>query len=273
MSHLESVLKPLNAQVHEPLKLHFDKMREVLLFTQTVIDKLQSDRIKVEDVSDFRKLLLYFYFRSISHSISLWLTASNGQVAETYILARPITELHIHLRFACDPKGMSRDEAAAEYFEYFYYLERNEVKIGIGICDRTNQKDEKRDYEKRLKELDKRIEGRHKTSFWPGRPVEQLAKEAGFIEYYDTVYRYYSAYTHTSERSLNTYFDPINYQWQLGAKTEHLDEILVSTHHCLTDMIEALCAEFWRHPFKALEIFQEDRKAMLKDIERKLGLS
>lgn len=270
MSGLGQTLQPLDDAVYKKLTRYFDSTRELLLFSDIILNELKALKIKPDELNDFRILILYCYFKTTSNGISMWLVASTGHHVEASILLRPIIELYIQLGFVVKQNRSEHESLSKLFFDYLRFREKKNVQFAYEIARELNEAEMANNLRNQLNALNREFAGKKHTDFEPWNQIESVAKKAGLFRYYRTVYNPYSKFTHSSLDCINEFYNSTAQIWAIKPSLKHLDQILVVFYEAYISIIDVLAAEFWGHPFKAFDGFVKELNSLKTDSEERL---
>ena len=260
MSYLTEILKPINRDVYSAHREIFDDTRELILFSDIVIDTLQKAEIKAESLKAFEIFIGYCFFRTTEHGISLWLLASAGKRIDASIIFRAVSEITIKFHYVIQDDGTKKQELAQDYLEYNLFEYKKGYEKALKICLKRNNKSMAADFEKRIGELKSQIGDRKKKDYWATRRIIDLACEIGMEDYYQHVFAFYSDVIHFNPRQIKEYFNQDKLRWTLRPSTEKLDQVLVAFYDSYLQILKAVADTFIKHPFKKFGEFENKLK-------------
>lgn len=268
---MESFFKPNNIEVYNSLKTYFDSAKEILLFSDTVLSELALE-IKQSDIKDsnaFKRFLLLCFFKSTSHGMNIWLIASSGHHVEASIILKSVIELFINLKYITNQDPAEHIKLSEDLIHYFTLKEKSNLTTAIEIAQKYNDPI-LNDLNKRLNEINKKYPKGRISDYWPKQSVSQLAKKAGLLDYYKTVYNLYSGYSHLSSRALFSYHNPHLNNWGLYCSEKNIDAILITFYEIYFDIIKSVGTAFIGHPFKKETYFEEQLELMKQESLKEL---
>ena len=268
MLALDQILKPVDQQVYEQFKDYLNLTRDLLLFSDRVIDELNEARLIPEDESAFRRFLLYLFFKSTSHGVSLWLVASIGHKVESFILARPVVEALIQLRYIQQHGASDMESLSEEFFAYLRFRQRKGIHHALSIANERGDLDSIQVFSGELKNLNLKYHDKKYNDFWLGQKMDELAKKAGMGDYYKTVFDLFSKYVHSSQFTLYEFYDPVHNCWSARPKLEDLDMPLHAFFEAYVNIVDALSQEFWGKQFRAMQTFRNKLDTMKQASEK-----
>ena len=244
-SPLQQVLLPLNKDVYAKLKVFFDYARELILYSDEVVGRLQKEKISASSIDPFKKLVLFSFFKSTSFGISTWLIASNGQPNEASTLVRTLIEITIKLLFVVKDSGENRLNLAADYWKYENFSALLEVEEAIRICKKLGYTTVLEDFLSKAREIKDNIGSTERDKLWPSKSLERIATEADCHKYYRLIFSPHSRKAHFSPQDVKDFFDENNRRWTLGYTYVKVEQILIQLCEMQLHILNVLSETFF----------------------------
>lgn len=268
---MESFFKPNNETIYNILKTYFDPVKEILLFSGIVLNELEANvkQNNITELDAFKNFVLLCFFKSTSHGMNIWLISTSGHHVEASILLKPVIELYINLRYITNHKSSEHIKLSEDLFHYFNLKEKKNLSICKEIAEKNNDPILTA-FNEKLNDINIKYTNSKLSDYWPNKNISQLAKKAGLLDYYKTVYNLYSGYSHLSSRALFSYHNPHLNNWGLYCSEKNIDAILITFYEIYFDIIKSVGTAFIGHPFKKETYFEEQLELMKQESLKEL---
>lgn len=254
-SHMRGLLWPIDKGVYLKCKDAFNRAKEILVFSDALIDMLHSRKICIDDFDDHKRFVSLCFFRMTSLGISLWLIASAGLYLDAASLLRSIVEISIKLNYVQKHDLTKKRQLSAEFFQYQYLQFLEDSHVALEIAKSKGNSNEIEEIMFNIENLEIKIGSRKRRDYWPGKSIEELAKSLDYPGYYKTVFGRHSKGIHLSPENLCEYFDFTKNAWGIFAKAEKLKEILITFYDSYLHVLEAMNETFFDQPIEKLKDF------------------